>query len=270
MALTKKSIELPLIGGLDTKTDSKQVKLGKLLSAQNVSFKKPGKIMKRDGFQSLGQTIADTGALLTDGQAVMKYNEELLAFDKNNIYSYVSSTNEWKDKGNFQSIYLTSSPITNGVAKDYMCDTAYINGIELHVFMRKVGATDTLYYQAVDSATNQIIIGPVAVSNAATSPKVIAFDDQFVIFYYEKSTNLIKRGALSSGNVLQPVVFTALTDPSSGDKCVNSFYPTYDVLGYRLQGTGVWAIYLSFYSITGKMTTLRYDSAASSIPVNQT
>ena len=138
MALTKKSLELPLINGLDTKTDDKQIKVGKLLSAQNCEFHKPGKIMKRNGFNNVSNAVVDNpGGNITDGQAVMAYKDELLAFDKNNIYSYVSSIEKWKDKGDFQSIYLTSDPITNGTSREYMSDSAVINGLECFVFIRR-------------------------------------------------------------------------------------------------------------------------------------
>jgi len=266
MALTKKSIELPLIGGLDTKTDSKQVKLGKLLSAQNISFKKPGKIMKREGFQSVGQTIADTGALLEDGQAIMNYNQELLAFDKTNIYSYVKSTNNWKDKGDFQSIYLTSEPVTNGVARDFMCDSAYHNGIEMYVFMRKTGDVKTLYYQAVDNATKQIIVGPVAVSTTATSPKVVVYENQFLLFYYDIAANQVKRGAISAANVLANITFEGITDPISGDLSLSPLYPSYDVMVWRAPFAGEIFIYLAFYSITGNITTAIFDNPTSTTP----
>ena len=266
MALTKKSLELPLIGGLDTKTDSKQIKLGKLLSAQNVTFHKPGKIMKREGFQSVGQTIADTGALLEDGQAVMNYNQELLAFDKTNIYSYVSSTDNWKDKGNFQSIYLTSEPVTNGVARDFMCDSAYYNGIEMYVFMRSAGGVKTLFYQAVDNATKQIIVGPVAISTTATSPRVVVFDDQFVICYYDIASNEIKRGVISSLNVLATITFQGITDPVSGVMALNPLFPCYDIMAYRTQDTPQTLFYIAFYTITNELTTAYFSDLISTTP----
>ena len=95
MALQAQTLELPLIQGVDTKTDSKQLKVGKLLLAENCSFRNPGKIKKRDGFQSVSQDIIDNSTQIINGQAVMNFKQELLAFDQTNVYSYVQGTNNW-------------------------------------------------------------------------------------------------------------------------------------------------------------------------------
>lgn len=265
MALTKKSLELPLINGLDTKTDDKQIKVGKLLSAQNCEFHKPGKIMKRSGFNNISNAVADNpGNNITDGQAVMTYKDELLAFDKNNIYSYVSSIDKWKDKGDFQSIYLTSDPITNGTSREYMSDSAAINGLECYVFIRDNGTTKSFYYSIVDSATKQLVVGPELVSTTALSPKVVACGDVFVLYYYSTFTGQLYKGVLPLANITGTVAFAPITDAagSANINTINELRPIYDVLCWNSpDGSEVNQIYIAFNSgpNSGDATISLYD-----------
>lgn len=265
MALNKKSLELPLINGLDTKTDDKQIKVGKLLSAQNCEFHKPGKIMKRNGFTNIGNSIADNpSANITDGQALMTYKNELLAFDKNNIYSYVSSLDKWKDKGDFQSIYLTSDPVTNGTSREYMSDSAVIGGLECFVFIRDDGTNKSFYYSIIDAQTKQLVIGPVLVSTTALSPKVITCGDVFALYYFSTSTGQIYKGVLPAGNITAPVSFSTITSPagSANANTINGLRPIYDVLCWNSpDGSEVNQIYLVFNSgpNSGDATISLYD-----------
>ncbi|NBU72646.1 MAG: hypothetical protein EBS53_14590, partial [Bacteroidetes bacterium] len=74
----------------------------------------------------------------------------------------IEGTNNWKDKGDFESTYLTSKPISNGTARDFSSDNAvHPSGVEAYVFVREVAGIFTTYYQINDRATGQIIIGPV-------------------------------------------------------------------------------------------------------------
>ena len=269
MALTKKSVELPLVGGLDTKTDPKQLKLGKLLEAQNVSFRKPGKIMKRDGFQSLGTTIIDTTANISDGQAIMTYKDELLTFDKNNVYSYISATNNWKDKGDFVSAYIKNNSVSSGNARDYMNDSAYYGvttlGLEGYVFMRESNSVKTLYYQVHDSSTKQIIVGPVAVSTTAFNPRIVTCGDVFVIYYYDTDSQTLKAGALPISNLVNPILFADITQVSTGLYSIDPAYPVYDVL-VSTNSIITNGLYVVYNNLNAGFSIAKYELPQSTYP----
>lgn len=265
MALNKKSLELPIVSGLDTKTDDKQIKAGKLLSAQNCEFHKPGKIMKRNGFNNLSNEVADNpGNNIVDGQAVMTYRDELLAFDKDNVYSYIAGIQKWKDKGNFQSIYLTSNPVTNGTSRDFMSDSAATSGLECYVFVRNDGTNNSFYYEVLDTATGQIVVGPVLVSNTGLSPKVIVADNVFVMYYYNLSDGRLYKGTLPASSIVSTPVFAPITAiAGSGNyNTVNDLRPVYDVLCWNSpDGAEVDQIYVAFNSDvnSGEATINLYD-----------
>lgn len=246
MPLQSQTLELPLVQGVDTKTDSKQVKVGKLLAAENCTFRKVGKIQKRDGFQSVGQEIIDTPSIISDGQALMTFKNELLCFDQNNIYSYVEGTNNWKDKGDFQSIYLTSQPISNGTSRDFSSDNAYHpSGLQAFVFARTTGTTTTLYYQINDSATQQTIIGPTPITTQGSNPRVVVFEDQFVFFYYNTSNERIYRGVLPITNLAAAITFDFITDNTANANSPSDVYSSYDAAVFNTTTSGS-QLYLAF------------------------
>lgn len=272
MPLQPQQLELPLISGVDTKTDSKQLKIGKLSAAENCVFRKPGKIEKRDGFQSVSQNIIDTANIIQDGQAIMNFKEELLAFDKENIYSYVQGTDNWKDKGDFQSIYLTSQPVTNGTGREYSSDNVlHSSGLQAYVFTRDVGAVSTLFYQINDTATKQTIIGPVAITTQGRNPRVCVFENQFVFFYYNTNNNRLYRGVLSTGNIAAPVVFSFITDNSTNPNSPSQTYQSYDANVFVTATSGS-QLYLAFSNNENtpnpSISIWRYDDPAASIPAS--
>src|SRR5512132_1329921 len=64
MALEKRPITLSFSQGLDTKTDPKQVALGRLLELQNAVFVSPGRVRKRNGYTSLSRTVVTGGSVV--------------------------------------------------------------------------------------------------------------------------------------------------------------------------------------------------------------
>jgi len=233
MALKKMSLELPMTGGVDTKTDSKQVRVGKLLSAKNMVYTNPGEIQKREGFNSIGNTVLDDGSTITDGQGILVKGDELLICDKDNIYSYVDGLDKWKDKGDYQSTYVTNASVTNGTAYDHSCAVAYdpSTNSELYLFMRLSGGAQKLYYQVHDRDTKQIVVGPVEITTAGTeafSPCALFYQGSFVMYFYHKTDLVVYKGSLPANTPTAAVGFGALTllTPFSTQK-INSSLPVF-------------------------------------------
>ena len=250
MPLQKKNLELPMIAGVDTKVDPKQIKIGKLLSAKNCEFRKPGKINKRSGFTNIGNTIIDNGQSITAGNAIMTYKEELLAFDKENIYSYVAGNDAWKDKGDFQSVYSTSNVVSNGTGREYMQDSAYFTGtigsLEAYIYMRESNGVKTVLYQIADSTTKQLIVGPVPITTVGFNPKVEVIDDTFVFYYYNTSTTQIYVATLGTTNLTAPLLFSPITGVGADQWSVDPADPEYAVAVMPSSSTSPAQIVLAF------------------------
>lgn len=270
MPLQSQFIEMPLIKGLDTKTDPKQVPLGKLLEAENVVYNRPGRIEKRNGFSNLPQTIIDTGNNMDVGRAVDNYKEELIAFDTGNFYSYVEGTDKWKDKGDFVSAYLTASPITNGTNTDSEQDTAYhSSGIACYVYKSAPpSGTTKLFYTIVDTTNGQIILTKEISANAS-HPKVVTYQNSFIIYYINTSNNRLYYGVLAVGNINATVSYSPITGVGSS---VDDLDPTpfrYDVevITTNALGEGIYLIFRNNAATDFRQTLRRYSSPTDPSPV---
>ena len=266
MPLQNQFVEMPLIKGLDTKTDPKQVPLGKLLEAENVVFNRPGRIEKRKGFSQLSKNVLDTGGTITTGKAIANYREELIAFDQSDFYSYVEGADTWKDKGNFTSTYVASSPVTNGTAIDSEQDSAYHpNGLALFVFRSNDLTSSGLYYSVLDTTNGQTIISRKLFAASGAKPRVVTFKNTFLI-YFVGTSNRIFVGVLPVGNVNATVSFTALTSTGTNE---NTFDP-FSVFDVKVITTNLGEnIYLCFGNTdTGPTTvTIRKYATPTGTPV---
>ncbi len=52
MAVTPQKVQVSIVGGLDTKTDEKNVSGMSFLELENIKFTKTGSFTKRDGFDN--------------------------------------------------------------------------------------------------------------------------------------------------------------------------------------------------------------------------
>lgn len=128
MALQKQNLNLPFTGGVDTKTDPKQVGPGKLTLLQNAYFYNPKEIRKRPGGQALNALYIDS-ANGTAGSISAQYGlwtrgaeQELLTADGQYLYSY-SNERGWTRKSPFAT---NNSPTGTG----YIPATLTINQIQ--------------------------------------------------------------------------------------------------------------------------------------------
>lgn len=105
MALNKVNIPIKL-GGLDTKTEQKNVLIGELLNLENGVFDKIGSIGKRNGFQQSN---------LTNIKTLGAYKNQLLAITDDGynqtLYNQLKTTEIWASKGSMGFVDLEVSEI---------------------------------------------------------------------------------------------------------------------------------------------------------------
>ncbi len=176
MALERQNVPISLRGGVDTKTDPKQVVPGKLLTLENGVFTSPGRIRKRNGN---GQQIA-TAPIGTNFLAA--YGSGFVATDGANLYQYANGSLVSRDK--YLPLAATSETVIQNQAVLTDADVAVGGGLECHVW------TDSLAgrrYSVRDVATGQYIVFNAAIPGSLASVgcrcRVVAFGTSFVIFY---------------------------------------------------------------------------------------
>jgi hypothetical protein len=225
--LQKQSISLAFQEGLDTKTDPKQVLFGKLLTLENGIFVSPKKITKRNGYASIGTVTA--------GKALASYQDELLAFDGNNIQSLSLSQMAFQAKGQAVSVETTAKPvISNGYSQNTQ-DSAYHSlGFECYVWEDSRGGGR---YSVKDHSTGQLIVADAVLAANAQRTKVFALGNRFLFTYYNGTNLQYKVCSVAALSTL-----SAATDIATDVKSAN---PNYDAarIGAR--------VYFAYASSTG-------------------
>lgn len=185
------SMPIPFVGGLDEKTDPKQVLAGNLLELSNGQFNKKGQISKRYGYDLLGNNT-ETGGTITQGEALSTFKDELLLFDGTNAYSYIENTGSWLSKGTAISVIGGGQQIIRrNDAQQLNPDVAYLNGVEVYAWEDSRGG---VRYSAVDTETKAICASDQIVNSGSYyKPKCVAFNGLIYIFYADTSGALLMR-----------------------------------------------------------------------------
>ena len=233
-------------GGINTKVDPLQLQAGSLLTLTNGQFSKIGQINKRYGYNILNTTI-EGGGQLSAGVELSMFKNELIAFDGNNIYSYLTATGNWSNRGTAISVTtLDKDIIRQSSSQQLNPDMASLNGIAVFAWEDSRGG---VRYSVVDNNTGAFAVSDASVSTSGQQPKCIAFQNQIVIFYSDGGNNLFYKTV----NPLNPtVITTAVTVAADGFAGTNGF--PYDCvvignelfIGYLSDSTGTGAIQLIY------------------------
>lgn len=213
MPIQKQNVSINFSQSLDTKTDPRQVPLGKFLELTNTVFQKGGALTKRDGFNYLSSApVSSTATYLTT------LGNNLTALG-NSIYAYNEATMSWISKGNYQPLNLSTLPLIRNSVNQIQCDTAIAsNGLVCTVYTETTGTVASYKYAVASSVTGQNIVSPVAiaVSSGAVSgsPRVFLLGHYFVIVFTNtiSGANHLQYIAISTNN---PSIVTANADITS-------------------------------------------------------
>lgn len=189
-------------GGIDTKTDPKQVMAGNLQTLQNGLFNNVKELNKRFGdtllsnsifYNSLAPHTNFTPEFITTAQAINSYNGEMLLFDGTNVYSYISESAKWTNKGIAASTITSNKQIIRqNQATQLNPDVAYLNEAEVYAWEdSRGGASGSVRYEIIDTATEAIILADSQLIDGYGKPKCITYNDQVLIFCTDGSNNLL-------------------------------------------------------------------------------
>ncbi len=171
MGPVKQLYPVSFSGGIDTKTDPKQVIPGKLLDLQNGIFQFTGAINKRWGYKALGTGIIGGLTNISKCAAVEgSYNNELLMYDGQNAYSYIAATNQWANRGEVVSVIQTNQQITRNSAQQLSPDSATLGGIQVYAWEDSRGG---IRYSIVDQASGVFIVVDQPLVSTGSRPKCI-------------------------------------------------------------------------------------------------
>jgi len=255
MPVQKQNFPIPFTGGVDTKTDPKQVLAGNLLTLENGLFTSPGQITKRTGYNALGMKVEGQTADISSAQAIQDYNNESLLFDGTFIYSYLQETGNWVEKGVAVSVINTDSQITRlNTAQQLNPDVAYLagtsSGLEVYIYedSRNGGS---VRYVVKDNITGAITVADTSVASSSSKPKAIAFGGLIYLFYVSGSDVMYQ--------TINPATPTVI---SSANTLISDGYTgfAYDVM---TMGSTLYFGYLSSAIASGEIKFNTYSTSMS-------
>jgi hypothetical protein len=239
MPLQKTLVPVDIVAGLDTKNDPKLTPA--LTDLQNGRYTVGSQISKRLGYTALSQNISGTTDLLSSGDGLTSFQDELLEFSGSKLYSYSSSVNRWTDKGGFQSVKVDSDDVIRNTSEAKNQDSCIASGLQLFAWEQytTAGVLEGVYASVFDSITGAIFQAATLIDATAINPRCIRLGPNPTLCYLDTSASphLLKTVQVDTNN---PVSFKSVNTISS---VVSASNPIYDVAIYSSNassGNGVF------------------------------
>lgn len=189
MALDKQAINVNFAQGLDTKTDPKQVQLGKFLELENIVFDKGGMLTKRNGFVAKAP-VPFFGGDQTNN-LLCNYKGDLISVGKY-FLSYVNATDQWKSSAfNENLIDVEIENTVSSATNQTQCDSVVSpNGLVCTVFIDQLDTNTTqegLFLTVTDSVTGTVIERKTQLTSVdVIGGRCFVLGNNFIILYIEK------------------------------------------------------------------------------------
>jgi hypothetical protein len=180
MPLQKQTASLSFSGGIDSKTDPKQVVPGKLIALENAVFATRHQLRLRSGYRALGNGVVGTTVSIQSGQALASYQDELLAADGDSLYSLSPTVDGWLNKGSMRSVGVAGSPVIRNSYSQSKPDSTINGGIQVVAWEDSQGG---VRYSVIDRLTGQNVVHDAAVDAAGSLPRVVSLGGSVLIFY---------------------------------------------------------------------------------------
>lgn len=227
--LQKQNIVLSLAGGIDSKTDEKQVMFGKLLVLENGIFTSPKEIRKRNGYAAFSSLIQNNNAFtsfstvstnLVSGNSLNSFLNEIVLNDNYNLHSFSTGINEWVYKGKNTICDVSSTPVIRNTFSQTFPDSA-INPAGIQIFSWTDSSDSNAHIAITDTSTKQILISNKVLSPTGGGNTLLAkcayISGRLVVFWLDSTTNMkmyfmtYSNGIFSSPTVLFTDVNTDIT-----------------------------------------------------------
>lgn len=262
MALQEQLVQFPFAGGLDEGVDEHVLEPPAMLSVLNGVYTKDGSIGKRYGFAAFASITGTTRRMATRG-------DELLAFNRDNIFTYSSQSNAWTTRDRVPQPMCTRKDAVNVTADILEFDSTYANGFIVDGW---VNAEDTnVYAQVTDAVTGAAIFGPVRVNNTSSGMKrvhVVTIGTTAIVAYSSvtdiwcKTIDLTAPTALSAETSLAGLL--AITGAFAITTTSTNVYVSHELAGnnVRIRRFSSALAFLADVTLATAVTTLQGVASA--------
>jgi hypothetical protein len=235
MSLSPQPVAINFSGGVDTRTDAKQVIPGKLIDLVNGVFTKNSTISKRNGYSQLGPSV-DGGGTITNPVGLAARGAELVQFATANAFSYRSGSDSWSTIGAVSSIVATADPVARTGTTQTAQDAAANGDITVCAWEDSRGG---VWATAIETTGGRVLMVPVQLDAAGSRPRCIAVGTVLHVIWANGPALWI-----AVLNPASPSAFTAATILTN-DLAANQSYDaiaTFDAFSSSIQpGLIVWA-----------------------------
>lgn len=216
MPVRPQKVEVDFDGGLDTGTDAKGVGLGNFLVLENAVRKKNKRLQPRPGTVNLSKSISGGSSQISSGSGLAVYNNELIEFGSNKLYTRNESKAEWIDRGSVSSTIVSHTQIVRNSYQQTQVQAATNQGITVFSWKDSRGGVRA---SVIDEQTGSYIQSDTVISSTADRPKVHAIGNTIWVFYNETSD--LKARSVTVG---APTSFTTATTLKSDLKSAEPFF----------------------------------------------
>ena len=225
MPLQKQLVPVDIVAGLDTKNDPKLTP--KLTDLKNGRYTVGSQISKRLGYTAISQQVSGTTTLLSSGDGLTSFQDELLEFSGSKLYSYSSGVTRWTDMGGFQSVKIDSDDVVRNTSEAKNQDSCIASGLTLYAWesYSVAGALEGVYASVIDSTSGAVFQSTTLIDATAINPRCVALGPNPTLVYLDTSASpyVMKTVQVDINN---PIAFNASSTIVSDVNPTNS---TYDV-----------------------------------------
>lgn len=199
MALQKQQISLNFAGGIDTKTDPKQVLPTKLIELENAVFTRKGELKKRFGYDILSKSIDNSSDTIEKATGTATFKNELNLFTGSKLYSYLESTSSWKERGTATSAVTSSKSVVRNIYQQSDLDFSYNNGLGCYVWKDSSGG---VRYSVIDEESGAFVVSNVLLNSNGQKPRTVAAGSNIFIYYIDGSAIRFRYFTVTTPTVL--------------------------------------------------------------------
>jgi hypothetical protein len=257
--LDRQKIVVPLAEGVDTKTDPKQVAVGKHLDLQNAVFTKIKSFQTRDGNVSLGKNILNGSAVsVSNGVALATFSNELLLADGERFYSYDQANDGWLNKSAYIPALVTASSVCKDTYNQTHADGATaVSGLQLYAW-EDSSAAGSVRYSVIDSQTQQTVVPSTLLSSNGVKPRVLLGESQFFVYYVDLGVSALMLARIPYNAPTVSPQFVQITSNGAVNDAISSTAPNYDAVVYA-PTVSTQAIAVAFNNNNGGTTVRKYS-----------
>jgi len=189
--IRKAPLPIQFSGGIETKTDEKQVPTTKLLNLENAQFIKGTTLAKRNGYEALGRTLDESHAEYMSAVGMASRDDELIVFTDGHAVSHRASSDTWSDTGEVSSIIASGRPTSRTGTQQWCPDMATAQGITVCAWE---DSRSGIRCTVVEDVTGREIVHDAQLdsSSDAVHPRCVVSGGILLVLWARRTSNLIR------------------------------------------------------------------------------